>query len=107
MIQYIPAKIHEIMTESIKKMKWMSGRKYLEMAEYWQWRKTKEQEVRSVSQEAPTIQRILFTVPSFLHKNVYCYILIVICNKILHLFSCNKKEAGCIFQLLFMFHLLL
>ncbi|REJ20142.1 MAG: hypothetical protein C6P37_16735 [Caldibacillus debilis] len=38
--------------------KWMSGRKYLDMAEYWQWRKTKEQGVRSVNQEAPAIKRV-------------------------------------------------
>ncbi|MGG6469955.1 transposase, partial [Saccharococcus caldoxylosilyticus] len=38
--------------------KWMSGRKYLDMSEYWQWRKTKEQEARSVNQEAPAIKRV-------------------------------------------------
>ncbi|MED3765121.1 transposase, partial [Ureibacillus terrenus] len=38
--------------------KWMSGRKYLDMAEYWRWRKTKEQGVRSVNQEAPAIKRM-------------------------------------------------
>ncbi|TQE88172.1 transposase, partial [Ureibacillus terrenus] len=38
--------------------KWMSGRKYLDMAEYWQWQKTKEQGVRSVNQEAPAIKRV-------------------------------------------------
>ncbi|WP_339264603.1 IS256 family transposase [Geobacillus sp. FSL K6-3411] len=38
--------------------KWMSGRKYLDMAEYWKWRKTKEQGVRSVNQEAPAIKRV-------------------------------------------------
>ncbi|NIK14715.1 transposase-like protein [Saccharococcus thermophilus] len=38
--------------------KWMSGRKYLDMAEYWQWRKTKEQGVRSVNQEAPAIKKV-------------------------------------------------
>ncbi|WP_278343326.1 transposase, partial [Parageobacillus thermoglucosidasius] len=38
--------------------KWMSGRKYLDMSEYWQWRKTKEQEVRSVNQEVSTIKRV-------------------------------------------------
>ncbi|KYD11493.1 DNA polymerase IV [Caldibacillus debilis] len=36
----------------------MSGRKYLDMSEYWQWRKTKEQGVRSVNQEAPAIKRV-------------------------------------------------
>ncbi|GCD83643.1 hypothetical protein PTHTG4_27060 [Parageobacillus thermoglucosidasius] len=38
--------------------KWMSGRKYLDMSEYWQWRKTKEQEARSVNQEVSTIKRV-------------------------------------------------
>jgi putative transposase len=38
--------------------KWMSGRKYLDMAEYWQWRKTKEQEARSVNQEVSAIKRV-------------------------------------------------
>jgi putative transposase len=38
--------------------KWMSERKYLDMSEYWQWRKTKEQEIRSVDQEAPAMKRV-------------------------------------------------
>ncbi|SFA43450.1 hypothetical protein SAMN05192569_10621, partial [Parageobacillus thermantarcticus] len=38
--------------------KWMSGRKYLDMSEYWQWRKTKEQEARSVNQEVSEMKRV-------------------------------------------------
>ncbi|WP_412675442.1 transposase [Aeribacillus composti] len=38
--------------------KWMSGRKYLDMSEYWQWRKMKEQEARSVNQKALAIKRV-------------------------------------------------
>jgi|GEM_PF-5861129 len=38
--------------------KWMSGRKYLDMAEYWRWRKMKEQEARSVYQEASEMKRV-------------------------------------------------
>jgi putative transposase len=38
--------------------KWMSGRKYLDMSEYWQWRKMKEQEARSVNQKASVIKRV-------------------------------------------------
>jgi putative transposase len=38
--------------------KWMSGRKYLDMSEYWQWRKTKEQEARLGNQEASEMKRV-------------------------------------------------
>ncbi|WP_412761471.1 transposase [Parageobacillus thermoglucosidasius] len=38
--------------------KWMSGRKYLDMSEYWQWRKTKEQEARLGNQEASEKKRV-------------------------------------------------
>ncbi|WP_279625777.1 transposase [Parageobacillus thermantarcticus] len=38
--------------------KWMLGRKYKGLAEYWQWRKMKEQAARSGNQEAPAIKRV-------------------------------------------------
>nr|WP_267240185.1 transposase [Anoxybacillus caldiproteolyticus] len=38
--------------------KWMSGHKYLDMSEYWQWQKTKEQGTRSINQEASAMKRV-------------------------------------------------
>ncbi|WP_440590401.1 transposase [Parageobacillus thermoglucosidasius] len=38
--------------------KWMSGRNYLDMADYWQWRRIKEQEAQSMNREASAIKRV-------------------------------------------------
>jgi putative transposase len=38
--------------------KWMSGHNYLDMADYWQWRRIKEQEAQSMNREASAIKRV-------------------------------------------------
>jgi putative transposase len=38
--------------------KWISGRKYLELSDYWQWRKTKELGVQTMNQEVLAIKKV-------------------------------------------------
>lgn len=38
--------------------KWISGRKYLDMSDSWQWRKTKELGVQSMNQEVSAIKKV-------------------------------------------------
>ncbi len=38
--------------------KWISGRKYLDMSDYWQWRKTKELGVQTMNQEVSAIKKV-------------------------------------------------